>query len=240
MVFVVRGKTYESYEHFLAENLGILERIGDVFSGLDERLDFLNKTMLRVELALLGIPAEAPPAVPPAVAVPRVPEFPPIEIPDPLVLLRDAVLVDIALDMRRFLIMLYRLGRAYEVRLFDYIELGAGETDSFLYSVPSDYVYIPHIEEVTYGIQRVIHRRDYEGGDLKYQEENAIDLTIQWGMTPLSKLITGSFEVSFENTGTTDTWVKARFIGTLLSESDYLWWRRTVRSLGDKYIGLTA
>ncbi len=233
--FVVGGKTYDSYEHFLAENLNILERIGGTFSGLDERLDFLNKTMLRVELTLLGLPM---PPVPPGAEGPDIPGFPPIEIPDPRVLLKDSVLVDISLDMRRFLIMMYRLGRAYETRLFSYLEIGAEETSTYTYTVPSAYVFIPHIEDVLYGIQRVLTRRDYEGGDLKNTETFAIDMNIEWGMTPLSKIITGSFAVSYENTGLVDTWVKSRFIGTLLSESDYLWWRRVVRLLGATYIGL--
>lgn len=235
--FTVRGKTYESYEAFLAENLSKLENIGDIFSGLDERLDFLNKTMLRVELNLMGIPTAPDGEVP---VTPEIPGVPTIEIPDPRVLLKDAVLVNIVLDMRRFLVMLYRLGRAYETRLFSYLEIGGGETSTYTYSVPADYIYIPHVEEVGYGIQRVITRRDYEGGDLKNTETYAIDMSVEWGMTPLSKIVSGSFAVSFENTGLVDTWVKSRFIGTLLSESDYLWWRRSVRSLGDKYIGLTT
>jgi hypothetical protein len=235
--FTVRGKTYSSYEEFLAENISVLEKIGDAFSGLDERLDFLNKTMLRVELALAGI------EVPPGEELPEIPEipgYPSIEIPDPRILLRDAVLVDITLDLRRFLIMLYRLGRAYEVRLFSYLEIGASETSTYTYNVPSDYIYIPHIEKVDYGIQRVITRRDYEGGDLKNTETYALDMAIEWGMTPLSKIVTGSFAVSYENTGPVDTWVKSRFIGTLLIGGDYLWWRKTVRTIGDKYIGLTT
>ena len=232
--FTVGGKTYESYEQFLAENLNILERIGGAFSGLDERLDFLNKTMMRIELIQLGLPA------PPIAVAPEIPGFPPIEIPDVRILLRDAVLVDITLDMRRFLIMLYRLGRAYETRLFSYLEIGAGETSTYTYTVPAQYIFIPHIEEVDYGIQRVMIRRDYAGGDLKYTETYAIDMSVEWGMTPLSKIITGSFAVSYENTGLTDSWVKSRFIGTLLSETDYLWWRKAVRILGDRYIGLMA
>lgn len=233
MVFTVRGKVYESYEQFLADNLNILERIRDVFSGLDERLDFLNKTMLRVEAALLGLP------VPPTVEIPGAPPVE-IEIPDPRTLLKDAILSSIALDMRFFLILLYRLGRAYETRLFSYLEIGDGETQSYTYNVPSDYVFIPHIEDVSYGLQRVFTRRDYEGGDLKNTDVAAIDMKLEWGMTPLSKIITGSFAASFENTGLTDSWVKSRFIGTLLGETDYLWWRQAVRSLGNKYIGLKA
>lgn len=234
MPFTVRGKTYASYEEFLAENLNILERIGDTFSGLDERLDFLNKTMIRVELGLLGLP------VPPTDKPPEIPGFPPIEIPDPRVLLRDSVLADISLDMRRFLILMYRLGRAYETRLFSYLEIGAAETSIYTYIVPNDYIYIPHIEEVYYGTQRVFTRRDYEGGDLKNTETFAVDISVEWGMTPLSKILTGSFAVGYENTSLTDSWVKSRFIGSLLTETDYLWWRRVVRSLGDKYAGLTA
>lgn len=232
MTFEIRGKVYESYEQFLAENLSILEKVGDVFSGLDERLDFLNKTMLRVEAALLGLPAGAPEA--------EVPGAPTIEIPDPRVILKDIVLTDIVLDMRRFLIMMYRLGRAYETRLFSYLEVGAGELQTYTYTVPSEYIYIPHIEEVHYGLQRILTRRDYEGGDLKNTETYALDMTIEWGMTPLSKILSGSFATSYENTGLADTWAKSRFTGTLLNENDYLWWRKTVRSLGDKYIGLTA
>lgn len=231
MAFVVAGKTYASYEEFLAQNLNILEKVGDVFSGLDERLDFLNKTMLRVEAALYLTPIAAPIEI-------TVPGAPPIEIPDPRVLLKDLVLSAISLDMRSYLIMMYRLGRAYEARLFDYLEVGTGETDTYTYDVPSDYVYIPHIEEVHYGTQRVITRRDYEGGDLKNTEAYAVDMTLEWGMTPLSKIISGSFAVSFENTSLADTWVKGRFVGTLLRQSDFLWWRQVVRSLGDKYIGI--
>ena len=230
MAFTVNGKTYESYEQFLAENLSILEKIGDVFSGLDERLDFLNRTMLRVEAALTGMPAPEVEVTAPGGAI--------IEIPDPRTLLRDFVLTSISLDMRSYLILMYRLGRSYETRLFSYLEIGAGETSTYTYDVPSDYVYIPHIEEVAYGTQRVMTRKDYEGGDLKNTETYGIDMSVEWGMTPLSKIVSGSFAVSFENTGA-DTWVKARFVGTLLRQSDYLWWRQVVRSLGDKYIGTT-
>ena len=232
MAFTIGGKTYETYQEFLEDNLNIFEKIHGAFTGRDDRLDFLNATMLRVEALLAGVEI---PGIP---APPGVPEYP--EIPDPQVLLKDAVLVDIALDMRRFLIMFYRLGRAYETRLFSYLEIGAGETATYTYSVPNEYVFIPHIEEANFGIQRVITRRDYEGGDLKNTETYAVDMKLEWGMTPLSKIITGSFAISDENTGLADTWVKSRLIGTLLSESDYLWWRRTVRVLGDKYIGLRA
>ena len=233
MSFTIGGKTYESYEDFLAENLNIFERIGGVFTGKDDRMDFLNATMLRLEAAL----AQPAPGLPlPEDGVPGVPP----EIPDPRVLLRDAVLVDISLDMRRFLIMFYRLGRAYETRLFSYLELGAGETSTYTYSVPAEYVFIPHIEQVTFGLQRVMTRRDYEGGDLKNTETYATDLSLEWAMTPLSKIITGSFAVGYENVGAVDSWVKSRFVGTLLSESDFLWWRQTVRQLGSRYVGLSA
>lgn len=235
MSFTIGGKTYESYEDFLADNLNIFERIHGVFTGRDDRMDFLNATMLRLEALLAGveIPGIPAPPTPPG-------EAPEIEIPDPKVLLKDAVLVDIALDMRRFLIMFYRLGRAYERRLFSYLEIGAGETDTYIYTVEPEYVYIPHIEQVTYGQQRVFTRFDLEGGDLKNEEVSATDWSLEWGMTPLSKIITGSFAVRYENTGLVDSWVKSRFIGTLLSESDFLWWRQTVRQLGNKYIGLSA
>jgi len=68
----------ESYEEFLVRSLNVVERVRDVFTGVDERLDYLNRTMLRMEQLLqrvveVGVPAPAAPRVvevPPGVAPP--------------------------------------------------------------------------------------------------------------------------------------------------------------------------
>jgi len=49
-------KTYDEYLEELRKNLSWLERLGDVFSGLDERLDFTNKILIQIANALAGAP----------------------------------------------------------------------------------------------------------------------------------------------------------------------------------------
>jgi len=75
-----------SYQEWLERSLNLVERVGDIFTGLDERLDYLNQTMIRVEnlleqmvRLLKGVPPAPPvappappPVVPPAVAPPPV------------------------------------------------------------------------------------------------------------------------------------------------------------------------
>lgn len=168
-------------------------------------------------------------------AVLPTPPVPPTEIS-----IADIIKSQIAFDIRSFLIMLYRLGRAREVRLFDYSAIGAGDTYPYTYTLPEGYIYIPHIEEINYGHQRVITRYDYEGGNLINTETNATDRTIEWTMTPLSRVVEGSFGVSLYNGSATDSWIKSRFLGSLMRQSDYTMWRQLVRELSEKYLGFGA
>lgn len=173
-------------------------------------------------------------------AAPPTPPTPPIPPIPPEVSIGDIIRSQLAFDIRSYLIMLYRLGRAREVRLFSYLEVDAAGTATYTYTVPKEYIYIPHIEEVTLGLQREITRYDYEGGNLLFTETYATDRTVEWTMTPLSRVIEGSFAVSFNNEGATDTWIKSRFLGSLMRQSDFLTWRRLVRGLSGKYLGFTA
>lgn len=208
------------YKTYIRENVNIFEKVGDALTGADERLDFLNDTFLRIEQLLkTGAP----------------PPSPPTEIS-----LADIIRSTIALDIRSFLIMLYRLGRAREVRLFSFFAVDAGGTETYTYTIPTDYIYIPHIEEIDLGLQRVMTRSDYEGGNLLHTETYATDRTVEWTMTPLSRVVEGSFAVSFYNGGTTDSWVKSRFLGSIMRQSDYLMWRQLVRDLSDKYLAFGA
>lgn len=282
MAIVIGGQTYASYEDYITKTTNLFQGFGDVLSGLDERLDYLNKTALRMEAALRGeavteitpspeyrtyirehvslferigdaltgaderldflndtflriVQLLAPPALP------GVPPVPPGVIPPPVeVRFGDLILSQLSLDIRSFLILLYRLGRAREERIFNYLEVDAAGTKTYTYTVEAGYVYIPHVEEVNLGLQRVITRYDYEGGNLIHTETYAIDRTVEWTMTPLSKVIEGSFGVSFYNGGTTDTWVKSRFLGSLMRQSDYLWWRQKLREISRQYLGFTA
>ena len=136
--------------------------------------------------------------------------------------------------------MLYRLGRAREVRLFEYDEIDALGSAEFPYTIPTEYVYVPHIEEVNLGLQRVMTRYDYEGGNLINTETFATDRTVEWTMTPLSRVIEGSFGIKFYNGGSTDTWIKYRFLGSLMLQSDYLLWQRLVREISRKYLAFTT
>lgn len=168
-------------------------------------------------------------------------EAPPLPpAPEVVIKIDDLIKTGISLDIRTFLIMLYRLGRAIEVRLFSYIEIDALGTERYTYTIPNDRVYIPHIEEINLGLQRVMTRYDYEGGNIINTERYATDRTVEWTMTPLARVITGSFGISFYNDGATDTWIKSRFLGTLMRESDFLLWRKLVRALSGKYLEFTA
>lgn len=208
------------YKTFIRENVNIFEKVGDALTGADERLDFLNDTFLRLEQLLkTGV---VPPTPPPEIS------------------LADIIRSNIAFDIRSFLIMLYRLGRAREVRLFHYVAVDAAGTETYTYTIPTDYIYIPHIEEVDLGLQRVLTRYDYEGGNLLHTETYATDRTVEWTMTPLSRVVEGSFAVSFYNGGATDTWVKSRFLGSIMRQSDYLMWRQLVRDLSEKYLKFAA
>lgn len=170
-----------------------------------------------------------------AAAPPTPPTPPEVEVN-----IADIIKAGLAFDIRSFLILLYRLGRAREVRIFEYDEIDAlGDAES-AYTIPNEYIYIPHIEEVNLGIQRVMTRYDYEGGNIIHTETYATDRTIEWTMTPLSRVIEGSFKISFHNDGSTDTWIKYRFLGSLMRQSDYLMWRQLVRELSKTYLGFTA
>lgn len=225
------------YRIYIRENVNIFEKIGDALSGADERLDFLNETFLR--LAGLLVPT-VPGIVPVIPGVPGLVPGVPVGIPEIVVELSDLILLNVALDIRSFLIMLYRLGRAYEIRLFSYLEVDAAGTLTYTYTIPNEKIYIPHVEEVNLGLQRVITRYDYEGGNIINTETYATDRTVEWTMTPLSRVVSGSFGVSFYNGGTTDTWVKSRFLGTLMRESDYLLWKRLIRTISGKYVGVST
>ncbi|MBW2674251.1 MAG: hypothetical protein JRD89_12695 [Deltaproteobacteria bacterium] len=94
------------YQEWLERNLSLLERIGDIFTGLDERLDYLNRTLIGLEdlvkqiVNILKIrPPAPPPAVPPEVAppppVPPVPQVvyvqpPVIKFPVPFLISEDS------------------------------------------------------------------------------------------------------------------------------------------------------
>lgn len=69
-----RGKP-RTYEEWLEESLTAVEKFTDIFTGVDERLDYLNKTLLRLEQLLARLVRLPPPAVPPAA--------PPVAIPPP-------------------------------------------------------------------------------------------------------------------------------------------------------------
>lgn len=274
MALKLGDKTYSSYEEYIADTVNFFEKIGDVFSGIDERLDYLNRTALRMEAALKGEPVteitpspqyrtyirenvnviekigdalsgaderldflnEAFLRIEELLKAPGVPGLP----PEITIELKDLIINDISLDIRSFLIMLYRLGRASETRLFSYLEIDAAGTGTYTYTIPSQKVYVPHVEEVELGLQRVLTRYDYEKGSIIFTETYATDRTVDWTMTPLSRVVAGSFGVSFYNGGTTDTWVKTRFLGTLMRESDFLLWKRLVRAISGKYIGISA
>lgn len=205
------------YKTYIRERVNIFEKIGDALSGADERLDYLNDTFLRIEQLMAG----APPG-------------------PPTINWADQIRSGIAFDIRSFLIMLYRLGRAYEVRLFSYLEVDAAGSLTYTYPIPNEYIYIPHIEEITLGLQRTLTRYDYQGGSIIHTETYSTDRTVEWTMTPLSRVIEGSFGVRFDNGGTTDTWIKSRFLGSLMRQSDYLMWRQMVRDISKKYLGFSA
>ncbi len=91
---MVYRRGIEAYEEFLTQSLNIVERIGGVFTGLDERLDYLNRTMIRIEellKQLTGVPVLAPP--------PRVPALPGVLVP--------AALPEITLDGRLDTLLLF-------------------------------------------------------------------------------------------------------------------------------------
>jgi len=183
----------------------------------------------------------AVPSVPPVTPVPSVPPVTPVSPTSPIeVSLGDIIRSQLAFDIRSYLILLYRLGRAREARLFSYLEVDGGGIGTYTYTMPNEYIYIPHVEEITVGIQRVLTRYDYEGGNLIHTETYATDRTVEWTMTPLSRVIEGSFAISFNNGGATDTWIKSRFLGSLMRQSDFLKWRQLVRMLSGKYLGFTA
>lgn len=60
----MRGDSRD-YERYLSRNLSIIERVTDKFTGLDERLDYLNKTLERMSRQL----AIAPPTVTPPITI---------------------------------------------------------------------------------------------------------------------------------------------------------------------------
>lgn len=61
-----------AYETYLAQQLTVIEKVSGVFTGLDDRLDYLNKTMARIE-GLLGGMAPIVQPLAPATVVERAP-----------------------------------------------------------------------------------------------------------------------------------------------------------------------
>jgi len=57
------NREIQRYEAFLGQRVGWLERLGDAFSGLDERIDYTNRLLIR-GLVAAGVP------IPPAVGEP--------------------------------------------------------------------------------------------------------------------------------------------------------------------------
>jgi len=70
-----------TYEQWLEQSLTLVERVGDIFTGVDERLDYLNRTMFSVEKLLeetINLLKLRPPAPPPVARPPVVPPAPPV------------------------------------------------------------------------------------------------------------------------------------------------------------------
>ena len=57
------------YERFLGGRVGWLERLGDAFTGIDERLDYTNRLLIRM-LTAAGVPAPSVPGEVPGLPVP--------------------------------------------------------------------------------------------------------------------------------------------------------------------------
>jgi len=73
----------KTYEEWLEESLSAVEKFSDIFTGVDERLDYLNRTLLRLEQLLaqmLRLPPPAAPPAPPPVVIPPPEVAPPPEI----------------------------------------------------------------------------------------------------------------------------------------------------------------
>ena len=75
----------EEYERFLGGRVGWLERLGDAFTGIDERVDYTNRLLIRI-LTAAGVP---PPPRPtgdldgliPVVLPPTIPTLPQVVVP---------------------------------------------------------------------------------------------------------------------------------------------------------------
>lgn len=154
---------------------------------------------------------------------------------DKLQYIYDLLMLDALSDFRRYLTVLYHLQRAYEQRLSSYLTVGALETQSYTYTIPQEYVWVPHIEDIEYSSPRTITRYDYEAGELKFTETYATDRIITSGDRPAHKIIIGSFGVSFYNPSGSTVYCKSRYLGTLMRMSDYQWWQAATRELGEEY-----
>lgn len=226
----------QTYEEWLAASVSRLESQFDKLSGLDERLDYLNAVgipkIVNELRALQGLP-------PTEIVVPGAPTpgviVPPLEVSTANV--EELTLLATLTDLRQYFTMLYQLGRAYELRLFSYLTVISGATETYTYTIPREWVYFPHVDEIEYSSPREITRRDYEGDELKYTETYATDREVAYQMTPLTRTIQGSFAFTFYNPGASTIYVKSRFIATMLRSSDYRWWKERVTEMATKYLG---
>ncbi len=73
----------EEYERFVGGRVGWLERLGDAFTGIDERLDYTNRLLIRM-LTAMGVPAPPLPTEAPGAQVP-------IVLPSPIAALPQVI-----------------------------------------------------------------------------------------------------------------------------------------------------
>lgn len=232
--------TTQTYEQWLAAEVSRIERATDKLSGLDERLDYLNAvgipSLVNELRALQGLPPTQ--IVIPGAPAPGVAPIPPLEVSTANV--EELTLLATLTDLRQYFTMLYQLGRAYEVRLFSYLTVASLATETYTYTIPREWVYFPHVDEIEYSSPREITRRDYEGDDLKHTETYATDREVAYQMTPLTRTIEGNFAFTFYNPGLSTIYVKSRFIATMLRSSDYHWWKQKMTEMAAKYLGVIA
>ncbi len=230
----------QSYEEWLAGQVSRIESAADKLSGVDERLDYLNAVgipMVVNELrALQGLPPTQ--IIVPTAPAPGVTIIPPIDVSTANI--EELSLLATLSDLRQYFTMLYQLGRAYELRLFSYLTIASLGTEIFTYTIPREWVYFPHVDDIEYSSPREITRRDYEADELKHTETYATDREVAYQMTPLTRTIEGSFAFSFYNPGASTIYVKSRFIATMLRGSDFRWWKQEMTEMATKYLGVIA
>ncbi len=232
----------QTYEEWLASQVSRIEAATDKLSGMDERLDYLNAVgipkIVNELRALQGLPPTQiiVPTAPALVQAPGVTIIPPVEVS--MANTEELSLLATLSDLRQYFTMLYQLGRAYELRLFSYLTVASGATETYSYTIPREWVYFPHVDDIEYSSPREITRRDYEADELKHTETYATDREVAYQMTPLTRTIEGSFAFSFYNPGASTIYVKSRFIATMLRGSDYRWWEQQMTDMATKYLGV--